>query len=206
MCEPVTGAQQLSFMNQKATTASSPIKPKRYTKAIERNLAELQSAILNRTTILGIEQSRGVASLFLQVSQRALFNDYIAHCIKIFENNKQAASFWYIYRSDQKTIDSFAKCRKIDISPIEEVSDKLKLIRNQAHFHIDSKGVLDTKAVWRDANLTGKQLSLAVDAAWEILTNLQETLSLPKVSIPAYYKSKHVHERVIAIETGTFKS
>ena len=66
---------------------------KRYTKGIERNLAELQRAILNRTTMLGIERSRGVTSLFIQVSYFALFNDYVAHCIKVFERSKQAASF-----------------------------------------------------------------------------------------------------------------
>ena len=179
---------------------------KRYTKAIERNLAELQRAILNRTTMLGIEQSRGGTSLFLQVSYFALFNDYVAHCIKVFERSKQAASFWYIYRTDQKIVDAFAKKAKIDMASLEEVSAKLKHIRDQTHFHIDTNGVLDTKAVWRAAGLTGKQLSIAVDAAWSILTHLQESLSLPEVSLPSYYKVAHVHERVVAIKSGTFKS
>lgn len=179
---------------------------KRYTKAIERNLAELQRAILNRTTMLGIERSRGVTSLFLQVSYFALFNDYVAHCIKVFERSKQVASFWYIYRTKQGIVDVFAKKAKIDLASLEEVSDKLKHIRDQTHFHIDTNGVLGTKEVWRAAGLTGKQLSIAVDTAWSILTHLQESMVVPEVSLPSHYTVAHVHERVVAIESGVFKS
>src|SRR6476646_11550330 len=118
----------------------------RYTKAIERNLAELQRAILNRTTLLGLEKARGVTSLFLKLCYFALFNDYIAHCIKVFESGRQAASFWYIYRSNQKPIDAFVKKAKLDMSLLEDVSAKLKHIRDQTHFHIDSRGVLDTES------------------------------------------------------------
>lgn len=179
---------------------------KRYMKAIERNLAELQRAILNRTTMLGIERSKGVRSLFLQVTYFALFNDYVAHCIKAFERSKGAASFWYIYRTDQKIVDTFTKSEKIDLVALEDVSAKLKHIRDKTHFHIDAEGVLDTKAIWHEAGLTGKQLSEAVDDMWSILIHLQEHLSLPAVSLPSYYKIAHVYERVVAIEGGTFKS
>jgi hypothetical protein len=179
---------------------------RRYSKAIERNLAEMQRAILNRTTLLGIERSKGVRALFLQVAYFALFNDYVAHCIKVFEQSKRAASFWYIYRTDQKIVDAFAKKEKIDLAALEGVSTKLKHIRDKTHFHIDAEGVLDTKAIWRDAGLTGKQLSEAVDNAWAILVHLQQQLSLPAVTIPSYYKVTHVHERVVSIEGGAFKS
>ena len=178
----------------------------RYSKAIERNLAEMQRAILNRTTLLGIERSKGVGALFLQLAYLALFNDYVARCIKVFEQGKKAASFWYIYRSDPGIINAFAKKEKIDLDTINAVSAKLKHIRDKTHFHIDADGVLDTKAIWRDADLTGKQLSKAVDDAWAILVHLQQQLSLPAVTIPPYYKVAHVHERVVAIEGGAFKS
>lgn len=178
----------------------------RYSKAIERNLAEMQRAILNRTTLLGIERSKDVRALFIQLTYFALFNDYVANCIKVFEQSKKAASFWYIYRTDQKVISVFAQKEKIDLATLEDVSTKLKHIRDKTHFHIDADGVLDPKVIWRDSGLTGKQLSKAVDDVWAILVHLQQQLSLPAVTIPSYYKIDHVHERVIAIEGGAFKS
>lgn len=157
-----------------------------YERAIERNLAELQRAILNRSTLLGLEDAGGISHLFLKLAYFALFNDYIAHCIKVFETGKQAASFWYIYRTNQKPIDACARREKISIKALEKVSGKLKHIRDKTHFHIDTTGVLDAKAVWREAGLSGKELSVAVDAAWHMLTNLQQSLSLPEVMLPEY--------------------
>ena len=157
----------------------------RYERAIERNLAELQRAILNRTTLLGLEDT-GVSRLFLKLTYCALFNDYIAHCIKVFETRKQVTSFWYIYRANQKPIDAYARRKKISIKTLETVSEKLKHIRDKTHFHIDETGVLDSKAVWREAGLKGKELSGAVDAAWDMLTDLQQSLKLPEVILPKY--------------------
>lgn len=155
------------------------MKSQRYEQVIERNLAELQRAILNRTTLFGLEDA-GIRHLFLKLAYYALFNDYIAHCIKVFETRKQAASFWYIYRTNQKPIDTCARREKISVKALEKVSEKLQHIRDKTHFHIDTTGVIDPKAVRHQAGLTGKELSAAVDAACHLLTDLQRLLRLPE--------------------------
>jgi len=173
----------------------------RYERAIQRNLAELQRAIMNRTTLLGLEAAGGISHLFLKLAYYALFNDYVAHCIKVFDRNKQSASFWYVYRTNEKPIAYFARRHKIGIATLEGVSDKLKRIRDKTHFHIDTDGVLDPKVVWREANLSGKELSAAVDAAWEILKHLEMSLQLPETTLPSY--DLQVARRVaIAVEEG----
>ena len=173
----------------------------RYERAIQRNLAELQRAILNRTTLLGFEAAGGISHIFLQLAYYGLFNDYVAHCIKVFDRNKQSASFWYIYRTDEKAVVTYTRRKKLSIPSLARVSDKLKLIRDRTHFHIDVDGVLDPKAVWREADLTGKELAAAVDAAWAILTHLGASLGLPEVSLSTY--SSVVARRVaIAVEEG----
>jgi hypothetical protein len=155
-------------------------------RAIERNLAELQWAILHRNTLEGIAAVKSAHHLFLHSVYNALFNDYIAHCIKVFEESGEAASFWYIHRINQKHVDGFAKTHGIDLSTLKTVSQKLKHIRNKTHFHIDSKGVLDPTAIWGQAALKGSELASAVDEAWQILTHLQNLLGLPEVRLPEY--------------------
>src|SRR5712692_7354016 len=95
----------------------------RYKKAIERNLAELQRAILNRTTLVGLKEAGGISHLFLKLVYYALFNDYIAHCVKIFERRRGAASFWYIYHANTKPLDNYARRNNIDFVQLEQVSE-----------------------------------------------------------------------------------
>lgn len=173
----------------------------RYQRAIDRNLAELQRAILNRTTLLGLEDAGGLSSIFLQLTYNALFNDYISHCIKVFDLGRQTASFWYIYRTDEKPITASAKRNRIDIEALERVSSKLKHIRDKTHFHIDSEAVIEPKAIWRSAGLSGKELSKAVDAAWVMLKELAAALHLPEVDLPVYDR-KIARRIAVAISEG----
>ena len=63
----------------------------RFANAVARNLAEMQRAIVNRTTLVGIEKAGGVFTEFLRVAYFALFNDYVSHCIKVLERNRGVA-------------------------------------------------------------------------------------------------------------------
>jgi hypothetical protein len=147
--------------------------PSRYEKALERNLAELQKVLLIRVTLQGIEMHKHTARTFTRVIHDALRNDHISHAIKVFEQSKKAASFWYLYRTDQRPIDKYARQVGYSISTLQSVSDKLKAIRNGTHFHIDSAGVLAPKEIWAGAALTGKDLGAAIDFAWGALGSIQ---------------------------------
>ena len=151
-----------------AMTAPSP-----YDRALKRNLAELQKALLIRATLLGIEKLRCTTKVFTRVIQDALHNDHLSHAIKVFELSSKSASFWYLYRTDPGPIDKFARQVRYDIANLQIVADKLKAIRNGSHFHIDNTGVLDPKAVWGGAALTGKELGAAIDFVWEALSTIQ---------------------------------
>jgi hypothetical protein len=176
----------------------------RYKKAIERNLAELQWAIIHRTTLQGIEAARPVYKYFLHSAYNGLFNAYIAHCIKVFEQNSGAASFWYIYKTNEKRVNDFAKAKGIDLAPVVAVTPKLKHIRDKTHFHIDCDGVLDPKEIWAQAGMRGKELFEAVDAVWGILTHLQQLLGLPEVNMPHYSvdAAKEAAQRVESSRVG----
>ncbi|MCA9233021.1 MAG: hypothetical protein KDA57_20410 [Planctomycetales bacterium] len=158
----------------------------KYKKAIGRNLAELQWVIIHRTTLQGIEQAKPVYHYFLHSAYTGLFNDYVAHCLKVFDLSIGSASFWYIYRTHEKRVKDFGKASGIDVDELQVVAQRLKHIRDKTHFHIDPEGVLDPKAIWRQADITGKRLAQAVDAVWKILTHLQQLLGLPEVNLPNY--------------------
>jgi hypothetical protein len=64
----------------------------------------------------------GVSNGWLKVIYYALFNDYIAHCIKVFERSAGSASFWYVYESNQKPINAFASKNGIDLGIFERLT------------------------------------------------------------------------------------
>jgi hypothetical protein len=58
-------------------------KASRYEKALARNLAELQKALLLRTTLLGLEKHRYTGKDFTRIVRDALHNDHLSHAIKV---------------------------------------------------------------------------------------------------------------------------
>jgi hypothetical protein len=158
----------------------------RYDKALERNLTELQKALLIRTTLLGIEKHKYTTKVFIHVVKESLSNDYMSHAIKVFEQSTKAASFWYLYRTDQRPINKYARQVNYKIADLQLVTDKLKAIRNGTHFHIDSNGVLGPRAIWHDAALTGKKLAAAIDFAWGALGSIQVARGIEVPSLLDY--------------------
>lgn len=160
----------------------------RYLKALERNLAELQKAILIRTTLLAIEEHEYTASQVIRVVNDALYTAYIAHAIKVFDRDSKSASYWYICRVDSGSVNRVAKCLRISLDGLEVISDKLKIIRNGTAFHIDKRSVVDPSIVWGEADLTGIELSDAIDNLWFVLSKIQEELGGEVPSLLDYEK------------------
>jgi hypothetical protein len=158
----------------------------RYEAAVDRNLAEIQRALLNLELLKAMEAHGGISSNEAKGTYFALFNDYLSHCIKVLEDRGGAASFWYIYRTNQGPLDKAAKELNIDVAELQGMSEKLKHVRDKTHFHIDRDGVLDPKVIWRDADINGKALADVAVRTWALLNAAKlllghDRLELPKV-------------------------
>ena len=175
----------------------------RYIRAVERNISELYLAILERTTLKGLEEAikSGASHTFLHIIYVATFNDYISHCIKVFDPHKDAASFWYIYNNiGNNGLDREKICKNIDIDALEKVKQQLTVIRDKTHFHIDRKGVISPKSIWDAAGLSGKKLSQAVNVAWDMFSSIQKMLNIQELSFPVNYNSKTVKDIAILVD------
>lgn len=155
----------------------------RFVSAIARNLAELQRAIHNRDAMLAIEAERATGYSLLRLAYLALYNDYMAHAMKIFEEGTRVASFWYLYRTDKGLSDRFMRQESIDVSALSDMSARLKCVRDATHFHIDADSVSDTKRIWRAAGIKGAELSSSIDSAWKVVRHLQQHHGLPPVQL-----------------------
>lgn len=180
---------QQSFNNPLKHSSKSKLQklPKRFYRALLRNLHEITRAILERNALIGLEAAESNHGVdFFRLSYDALFNDMIAHAIKVLDKDPQSATFWYLYRCEKGAIDSFARQRSYDIKSLELLADRIKHIRDKTHFHIDKKGVFDPSDVWNTAGITGNELGQALETVLDILQHLHEIHLRKKFPIPEY--------------------
>lgn len=152
------------------------LKNERYPKAVYRNLCEVVNALHERQVLISLEEyikKNGkifyYGGSFLHIARDALFNDMIAHIIKVLDRNRDSTGFWYIFKTDKGMIKNCESYSESKIKFLDELAPKLKIVRDKSHFHIDKNGVLDPKAVWSEAGITGDELGKGVDYLLDIL-------------------------------------
>lgn len=145
-----------------------------YQTALKRNLNEIVIAKLEFDAYreIGDKLLLNFYDSFFTLSRDALFNDMVAHTIKVLDQNAQSATFWYVFRYKSKEVKEFIKSNDIDFMAIYDLAEKLKKVRDKTHFHIDKKGVKDPKAVWSSADITYDELEENMKSIYKILNHL----------------------------------
>lgn len=144
--------------------------------ALKRNFAEANNAILKLTAYNKLCEVdftyRGMS--FFVIAMHALYNDMIAHAIRIFDDHKEAGSHWYIVRCSNGIVHKAAKTCNIDIEELRRIVPKLRHIRDKTHFHIDRRAVAEPRKVWADADITGNEFTNALHNAATLLAKIKQ--------------------------------
>lgn len=164
-----------------------PTTETRYSRALIRNVNEIIAAVFERRALVGLEEAEAAHPWnFFRVAYNALFNDMLAHCMRVLDRNQQSASFWYLYHCEQKVVDQFVKEMGIDWSLVEAMADKLKHVRDKTHFHVDRDAVKSPQAVWKTAEIKAVDLATCFDSLWRIVEFLHVRLYELPPSVPSY--------------------
>jgi hypothetical protein len=146
---------------------------RRYGRALKRNIYELHNALSYRNAYIALQSIVPVSNWsFFSYASSALYDGIFFHAIKVFDRDKDSASFYYIRNCKRTVVDNALYRQKLSIEQIETISTKLKTIRDKTHFHIDKKFVIDPEAAWKKADLTGTYLSGVADRLWLVLNDL----------------------------------
>jgi hypothetical protein len=142
-----------------------------YYAVLKRNLNELVIAKLEFEAYreIGDKLLLNFYDSFFTLAQDSLFNDMVAHMIKVLDRNSQSTTFWYIFRCKAKEIKNFIRENDIVFMDIYDLAEKLKIVRDKTHFHIDKKGVKNPKAVWAEADITYDELEYNMNSLYKIL-------------------------------------
>ena len=156
-------------------------------RTLERTLDELGTAILLRRALVGMESAKSVHGIdFFRLAYNAMFNDMIARAMKTLDRHKDSVGFWYVVRSEPPVVEAFVKAKGYKLAKYEDMADRLKLVRDKTHFHIDRKGVMNPSDVWKAADIKGSALRDVVDQVWEILHHVYHLKYGVDYAIPSY--------------------
>lgn len=169
----------------------------RYEQALKRNLAETSNAILKRRALIGMHSAESAHGLdFFRVAAHALYNDILAHTMRVFDRGAQSAAFWYILRVDEPAAKAAIAAHGVDFSRVEGIADRFKVIRDKTHFHIDRDAIANPPAVWDGAGINGNELGYALDSGFAIMSTLYHGRTGLRIAVPDYDGSDVV--RIIA--------
>lgn len=163
-------------------TADRPSSDSSVQRAITRNLFELALARYERRVLKSIEEydsNQGISIEgvnFIWICYRALFNDMVAHLIKVLDDHPDSATFWMIYEREADKLQSLDSQMRDRMLFLRGIADRIKPIRNKTHFHIDKRAMFDPKAIWREAAITRDEYDQALQDLWLLLTALHQSV------------------------------
>lgn len=142
-------------------------------KRFERTTVRLIHEVHNlRATQAALEALQNVrAGMFFHVAASALQSDRLIRLIRVLEDGKDAASFWYLYRCEPKNVE-----RELDIKRLRDFSRRIKRVRDKTFVHIDKQAGFDPETIYREVAITGDEIIWSIESVWKILNRLYREL------------------------------
>ena len=174
----------------------------RFVWAVLKNHSLLHEARMLRSTLKGMDSVQPRRKVFSNTVIEAVWFTYIAVMAKALENRAQVASIWYLLRVDETTFNRFVKSNQFDTSDLLEICEKLKIVRDKSHFHVDRD--FTTNDAFREASIPWSRLEAVVDNLYEYLTHLRTVdLGLTGLTDHGYSETDAVIATIAIEESGS---
>lgn len=109
-------------------------------------------------------------SVFLQLSSQAMIGHMFMLVMKVMDQHKDAASFWYLYNSEKQLSNAIGS----EINFLKVISKNLSIARDKTMAHTDKKYVYQQEAAWNKANISGIDLENLINTVYSALALLFE--------------------------------
>jgi hypothetical protein len=170
---------------------------------IQRNFNELNNAILKLTAL---EELRKLELTYCRMSffviaEHALYNDLLAHAIKVLDEHRDAMSFWYVLRCEERVVNKALSAAGLDLNQLKALSVKLMHVRDKTLFHIDRKSVKEPASVWLQADIEGSDFAEALPAIASTLAYTKKQLFGGELEVLTKYDGSDIRKIVNAFES-----
>jgi hypothetical protein len=139
----------------------------RFRDTLERLLPEMYNLMSVQAALEALKDHQ--TGVILVQSFSALMGDRLARLIRILEDSDRTATFWYLHNCEPANV-----AKNLDIPRLEDLSKRLRHVRNKTFFHIDKNHVSDSQAVYTEANIIADEVIWAMETIWRTLNRLYE--------------------------------
>jgi hypothetical protein len=154
----------------------------RFDRTVTRLVHEVHNLMSVRAALETLDDALRSRKLqnnpFLATALSGLLSDQLIRLIRIFEDDKEVATFWYLYKCEPKNVGA-----GVDINRLRTFSEKITVIRNKSFVHIDKKFVFNPNQVYKDAGLTHGEIVWAIDTVWPVLNRLHNATTGKRFSM-----------------------
>jgi hypothetical protein len=130
----------------------------RFNRAVTRISIEASWLQRYQIAIDRLETQHAVGTDFFRVAFIALQDARLVRLIRLLEESRRTASFWYLHRVKQSLVESAVERVGLNLNKLKEISAKLRSIRNGAFIHIDKQEVFDSQRLCRDAGVQAQDI------------------------------------------------
>jgi hypothetical protein len=143
----------------------------RFDRTVVRLLHETYNLMCVRAALEALDAAVRSRTLknnaFLNTALSSLLSDQLIRLVRIFEDDKDVATFWYLQNCEPGNVSA-----GVDINRLRSFSAKITIIRNKSFVHIDKQFVFEPKQVYTDAGLTHGEIVWAIETIWPVLNRL----------------------------------
>lgn len=144
---------------------------KRYRRTVERIAAEAFWLYTYQKALCGLTVN-AIGLDFFRVSMNALKDARIIRLIRVLEDDSKVASFWYLFRANEKLMKKISKETAFDIERAKILADKFLGIRDKTFVHIDKDRVFDPAELYKDADISHKDIDDFINGLWRLMQKL----------------------------------
>jgi hypothetical protein len=144
----------------------------RYKRTVARITKETSWLLIEQEALVALSPVLCHGMDFFRVAGTGLLGDRLLRLIRVLEQDKQVASFWYLYRCNRKGVTEALNKTRLDLGDLRDFSDRLKTIRDRTFVHMDKAGVFDPQHVYNMAGITNSDVDKIIRALWNVMKDL----------------------------------
>ena len=105
----------------------------------------------------------------MPIPNQTLRDAQLIRLIRVLEDHRRVASFWYLHRSNQNMVNAALSRVGLDLNELQAIAERLPTVRDRTFVHIDKNDVFDPQKLYKDAGIAVGRVARVSVQLWEAM-------------------------------------